>query len=99
MLALVLLSVLSAGLAADDDRNTAPAATHGIAWVIQVTDMHISKYVHPDIAPDLEVFGSSVVAGVRPSALLLTGDLVDAKTSNGDGSKQHDEEWQVGAAA
>ena len=64
----------------------------------QVSDMHISRYAHPDIAPDLEVFGASVLAGLRPSALLLTGDLVDAKTANLEGSKQHVEEWQVRAA-
>jgi hypothetical protein len=37
----------------------------------------------------------SVLAGVRPSALLLTGDLVDAKTANLEGSRQHPEEWEV----
>lgn len=36
-----------------------------------------------------------VLSGVRPQALLLTGDLVDAKT-RAEGSQQHPEEWQVG---
>jgi hypothetical protein len=31
---------------------------------------------------------------VRPQALLITGDLVDAKTK-AEGSQQHPEEWQV----
>ncbi|KAI8469343.1 MAG: hypothetical protein J3K34DRAFT_459429 [Monoraphidium minutum] len=70
-------------------------STHGIAWVVQVSDLHISRHVHRDIAPDLEVFGAAVLAGIAPSALLLTGDLVDAKTPNLEGSQQYEDEWEA----
>jgi hypothetical protein len=61
---------------------------------VQLTDLHINKYTHPDILPDLLAFGGSVLAGVRPQVLLITGDLVDAKTK-AEGSQQHPQEWQV----
>lgn len=80
----------------------APAADHvsqqGIAWFVQVSDLHINKLTHPEIVADLLAFGDQVLSGVQPRALLLTGDLVDAKTK-AEGSQQHPEEWQVGGLA
>lgn len=71
---------------------------HGgsVSWFVQLSDLHINRYVHHDILPDLEAFGRQVLASSRPGALLITGDLVDAKTRP-EGSQQHKEEWQVGA--
>lgn len=66
----------------------------GVSWAVQLSDLHFSRYVHPDIGPDLHQFGARVLSGVRPGALLLTGDLVDGKTQH-EGSAQHREEWQV----
>ena len=62
---------------------------------MQLTDLHINKYMHPEIVPDLLAFGDQVLRGVQPQALLITGDLVDAKT-RAEGSQQHPQEWQVG---
>jgi hypothetical protein len=173
--AVALLVVAPPGRARSAAASGDDAPHHGIAWAVQISDFHISKYAHPDIAPDLEVFGArcahagrwlapraaaagvhrggarcrgagnrcschaaasgpwsrcricsrvdqqgrrapaaprppaarptphsrppphgpSVLAGVRPSALLLTGDLVDAKTANLEGSHQYAEEWEV----
>jgi predicted MPP superfamily phosphohydrolase len=64
---------------------------------VQLSDLHINKYTHPAILPDLLAFGGAVLSGVRPQALLITGDLVDAKTK-AEGSQQHPEEWQVGCS-
>jgi predicted MPP superfamily phosphohydrolase len=66
-----------------------------VSWFVQVSDLHINKYMHPEIMPDLLAFGDQVLSCVRPQVLLLTGDLVDAKT-RAEGSQQHPEEWQVG---
>ena len=66
----------------------------GLSWFVQLSDLHINKFVHHDILPDLLAFGDAVLSGVRPQALLITGDLVDAKT-RAEGSQQHVEEWQV----
>ena len=66
----------------------------GVAWAVQLSDLHLSRFVHPEIAPDLLQFGDKVLASVHPGSLLITGDLVDAKVRS-EGSKQWPEEWQV----
>ncbi|KAF6250932.1 hypothetical protein COO60DRAFT_708840 [Scenedesmus sp. NREL 46B-D3] len=50
-----------------------------VAWFVQLSDLHISKWVHPEILPDLAAFGQQVLTSVKPGAVLITGDLVDAK--------------------
>lgn len=61
---------------------------------MQLSDLHLNKLTHPTILPDLLAFGDGVLSQLRPGALVLSGDLVDAKT-RAEGSKQHPEEWQV----
>jgi len=62
LLAVLLLALagraVSSGAA---DARPFAAAAHGIAWAVQVSDLHVSKFAHPDIAPDLEVFGARCV--------------------------------------
>lgn len=106
MLAVAALApALAAARGADaaDSRAQGAAATaafgSGVAWALQISDTHVSRYAHPDIVPDLEAFSDSVVAGARPSAVLITGDLVDGKSANQEGSRQHPQEWQVRARA
>jgi len=48
-----------------------------------------------DAAP--RTFARTVLSGLQPGALLITGDLVDAKTRLGQG-QQWKEEWQVRTA-
>jgi predicted MPP superfamily phosphohydrolase len=88
----------SAQLRLDTRRLSTSTLLLSITTLSQISDLHISRYVHPEIAPDLEAFGRGVLSALRPSALLLTGDLVDAKTANREGSAQHPEEWEVGLA-
>lgn len=101
LLVVGLLGQAGAAAAASSAGAAAPLRRHvrGVAWAVQLSDPHISRYVHPSIAPDLEVFGASVLAGVLPSALLITGDLVDAKTANHEGSRQYPDEWAAYARA
>jgi predicted MPP superfamily phosphohydrolase len=66
-----------------------------VAWFVQLSDLHVNKYVHHEILPDLAAFGEQVLTSVRPGAVLITGDLVDAKTRP-EGSQQHEDEWKVG---
>ncbi len=63
-----------------------------VQWLVQLSDLHISKWTDLDIVPDLEAFGTNVLAALQPGALLITGDLVDSKTRQG-GSEQQEEEW------
>lgn len=65
-----------------------------VSWLIQLSDLHISAHVHHDIVPDLFEFGDRVIRTVKPGAILITGDLVDAKTRV-EGSQQNEAEWKV----
>lgn len=65
-----------------------------VAWLVQVSDIHINKYLHHEIVPDLLQFSSRVLARVKPGAIIITGDLVDSKT-RAEGSQQNEEEWKV----
>ncbi|KAF8063050.1 hcp [Scenedesmus sp. PABB004] len=89
---LLLLLAAAAGAAAAADAGA------GVTWFIQVTDLHISRFFHPEIAPDLSAFAHAVAGPAAPAALLLTGDLVDAKTRL-EGSQQHEVEWKAYEAA
>lgn len=79
----------------------ASAAVHGpqgVSCFVQLSDIHINKFTHHEILPDLLAFGDAVLSSVRPAALLVTGDLVDAKTLP-EGSQQHPEEWNVSSSS
>lgn len=66
-----------------------------IFWMIQVTDLHISKYVHLDIKSDLQTFFSTTLDTIQPKLVLASGDLTDAKDSDGVDSFQVEEEWKT----
>ena len=46
------------------------------------------------MGPPRRLFAATVLAGLEPGALLLTGDLVDGKTALGRGH-QLKTEWEV----
>ena len=54
-----------------------------IIWFIHVTDLQISKFHHPDNKEDLKKFYSTTLDIVKPSVVLASGDLTDAKDSDG----------------
>ena len=64
----------------------------GIGWLVQVSDIHISKFIDNPVAPDLLSFSRHVIRHLRPDKLLITGDLVDGKTRH-ESSMQFEEEW------
>ncbi|XP_058017954.1 transmembrane protein 62 isoform X2 [Ahaetulla prasina] len=74
----------------------APGATaNNLFWVIQVSDLHISKFLSPSRASDFEKFCKETIPIIRPALTLVTGDLTDAKTKDGLGSDQFEAEWQT----
>jgi predicted MPP superfamily phosphohydrolase len=81
-------------LASSTSQVALAGSSSSIAWFVQLSDLHINKWVHPEILPDLAAFGQQVLTSLRPGAVLITGDLVDAKTRP-EGSHQYEEEWQV----
>lgn len=44
--------------------HAAYSTPDSISWVVQLSDLHISKFVHPEIVPDLHAFGAQVLAGM-----------------------------------
>ena len=66
-----------------------------IIWFIHITDLHISKHIYPDIQEDLDEFFSTTLDTIRPEVVLASGDLTDAKDSDGVGSFQIKEEWEA----
>ncbi|ETN59868.1 transmembrane protein 62 [Anopheles darlingi] len=65
-----------------------------LMWFLQISDIHISKYLDPTRVPHLVEFCNRTVDIIRPSVVLASGDLTDAKTSNFLGSQQHEQEWR-----
>jgi len=64
-------------------------------WFIQITDLHISKYVYLDIKDDLKEFFTTTLDTIKPKVVLASGDLTDAKDVGGVNSFQHKEEWNT----
>ena len=78
LLFLVLLPPLcSSWRPADDDDASVSRSVFpmdgDVAWVVQVSDLHISAYI-PERAADLALLGTALRA-IRPHLLLVTGDI------------------------
>ncbi|PKU72749.1 Putative metallophosphoesterase [Dendrobium catenatum] len=63
-----------------------------LAWVVQVSDLHLSAY-HPERAEELAGLLGSAIRVIRPDLLLVTGDITDAKNSKRTSTRQDELEW------
>ncbi|URE35408.1 Ser Thr protein phosphatase family protein [Musa troglodytarum] len=63
-----------------------------VAWVVQVSDLHLSTY-HPDRADDLVHLLAPALRAIRPSLLVITGDITDAKNKRRTTTRQDISEW------
>ena len=70
-----------------------PASGDDLHWLVQVTDIHVSKFHDPRRVEDLRMFGTFLASHVHPLAVIASGDLTDAKDGHGHGSRQFLEEW------
>ncbi|MCO5614670.1 hypothetical protein L7F22_068954 [Adiantum nelumboides] len=64
----------------------------GIAWIVQLTDLHLSAY-RPDRASSLQTLMGPLLALINPSLVLITGDLTDAKSLDLTSRRQDEKEW------
>uniref|UniRef100_A0ACD5X003 Uncharacterized protein n=1 Tax=Avena sativa TaxID=4498 RepID=A0ACD5X003_AVESA len=95
LLVLLLLPLSTSWTAAADDASVARSAfpmDGDVAWVVQVSDLHISAY-HPDRADDLVRLLGPALRAIRPHLLIVSGDITDAKNRKKTTSRQDEDEW------
>ncbi|CAG2108561.1 unnamed protein product [Medioppia subpectinata] len=76
-----------------DDPITIDGQMRHTFWFLQISDLHVSIHFDPKRAPDLEKFCEEYIDIIKPSVVLATGDLTDARTKSPMGSRVHEEEW------
>ncbi|KAG9447054.1 hypothetical protein H6P81_013182 [Aristolochia fimbriata] len=64
-----------------------------LVWVVQLSDLHFSVF-HPERAIDFERIVGPALALIRPSLVMITGDLTDGKSKDLLTMKQNEEEWE-----
>ncbi|XP_053989724.1 transmembrane protein 62-like isoform X2 [Hylaeus anthracinus] len=65
-----------------------------LIWFLQISDIHISIFQDPFRITELKKFCNVTVDTIKPSVVLASGDLTDAKAKDEKGSKQILEEWE-----
>ncbi len=71
------------------------ADNRDLIWFAHLSDLHISKFYDPRRAEDFRSLCHFLSAQVRPSVVVVTGDITDAKDRNLYGSAQYREEWST----
>ncbi|XP_050520964.1 transmembrane protein 62-like isoform X2 [Daktulosphaira vitifoliae] len=67
--------------------------TDRLIWFLQISDLHLSIFHDWGRVTELKEFCELTVDAIKPSAVLASGDLTDAKNKNGIGSTQYEKEW------
>ena len=75
-----------------DNRRVGDQPTN-LSWFVHITDLHISKFYAPERTTGFLRLTEDLLRFVHPVAVVVTGDLTDAKTVDYSGSRQYKEEW------
>ncbi|XP_041986465.1 transmembrane protein 62-like [Aricia agestis] len=67
--------------------------TNNLIWFLQISDIHLSIFRDPGRISQFQQFCDNTVKNIRPSVVLATGDLTDAKAKDNLGSSQVKREW------
>lgn len=67
-------------------------APPGVAWVVQMSDVHLSKWT-PSRGRALRKALSQALKLIQPAIVVVSGDLVDAKSKDLRKTEQEEEEW------
>ncbi|KAL0298480.1 UNVERIFIED_CONTAM: putative metallophosphoesterase [Sesamum radiatum] len=63
-----------------------------LVWVVQLSDLHFSVH-HPERAREFQEIVGFALSFIKPSLVLLTGDLTDGKSKDLLIMKQDEDEW------
>ncbi|VVC34267.1 Calcineurin-like phosphoesterase domain, ApaH type,Metallo-dependent phosphatase-like [Cinara cedri] len=67
--------------------------TSRLIWFLQISDLHLSIFHDWKRVTELKEFCELTLDTIKPAAVLVSGDLTDAKKKNGIGSTQYEGEW------
>ncbi|KAL1552184.1 putative metallophosphoesterase [Salvia divinorum] len=85
-------SAIASGDGAKRRLIEAEGSPDDLVWVVQLSDLHFSVH-HPRRAQDFINFVGPALSFIKPSLVLLTGDLTDGKSKDLLTMKQDEEEW------
>ncbi|XP_020262846.1 putative metallophosphoesterase At3g03305 [Asparagus officinalis] len=63
-----------------------------VVWAVQLSDLHFSVF-HPERAQDFKRLVGPALSMIKPSLVLITGDLADGKSKDLLTMKQEEAEW------
>lgn len=66
-----------------------------VFWFVQISDLHLSQFRDYGQHRDFSKLCSTMLKEMKPSVIMLTGDLTDAKDVTFQGSAQYRSEWVI----
>uniref|UniRef100_A0A6B2E9D5 Uncharacterized protein n=1 Tax=Phlebotomus kandelakii TaxID=1109342 RepID=A0A6B2E9D5_9DIPT len=69
--------------------------TDHLMWFLQISDLHISMYRDKERLNNLGDFMRRTISAVKPTVVVVSGDLTDARSLNHIGSEQFEGEWMI----